>query len=337
MLPVDKSRYGPSAFKANKSLQSNSLRFCYELRCLLALSDSTKPTLSFTKYLDRIQHILMTDKSQAVRVEIADVFARDGLAVVIVRGLAKLDFETGKQLLALLTSFINVSPRLQSSLLSSLSDFLPALLSGYGDSKLYIICGQFFRELLQYPALTEAILSVQTLRNLVIYCKSPQFEVSADAFESFKVLITCEFPFLPLFLASNYSEIEPIFEDLRRSDNYFLKRQTLSLTFTLLEQPRNRQFCSMYVLDPEHTKNAMTTFKSDSSRQVKMESFYVFSAILHGQLQESREIQMQSASLKIIRKNKERLISFVLEFGQEIEEEKFHIVKNRVLEELRVI
>ncbi len=337
MLPVDKSRYGPAAFKANKTPQANSLRFCYELRSLLYLEDCSKPSPSFFKYLDRLQQILLADKSTAVRAEIADVFAGDGLAMVVIRGLQQLDFETGKKLLAMLTALVSASPRLQASLLAAGEECMSVLLSGYTDLKLYIICGQFFRELLQFPALFQRALTISTLRSLGLYSKSPQFEVSADAFESFKILLSTEFDFLPDFLAANYAEIDRILEDLRKTDNYFLKRQTLALTVRLLEQERNAQFRQLYASEPEHTKSAMTALKSDSSRQVKVESFFVFAAIVDLQLQQSLEAQQQSGCLKIIRKNKDRLVSFLQEFGQDVEDEKLHGVKRRLLEGLRVL
>lgn len=337
MLPVDKSRYGAAAFKANKTLQANTLRFCYELRCLLSLEDCSKPSPSFSKYLDRLQHILGTDKSPSVRIEIADVFASNGLAIVILHGLQRLDFETDKKLIAMLTALISLSPRLQAGLLAAGEELTATLLSGYADSKLYIICGQFFRELLQFPALFQRALSVATLRSLGLYSKSPQFEVSADAFESLKLLLGSELEFLPDFLAANYVDIEGILEDLRKTDNYFLKRQSLALTVHLLEQERNSQFRQLYAREPEHTKSAMTALKSDSSRQVKVESFFVFACIVDLQMRQSLEVQQQSGSLKIIRKNKDRLVAFLQEFGQEVEDEKFHGVKRRLLEALRVL
>ena len=345
MIPLDKSRYGTSAFKANKSVQANALRFCYELRSMLQRDDTVQSSPAaqrgFPKYFDRVHQIIAGEaqigRSPTAKQELADVFAGDNLATAIIGGLARLDFETSKQLLLMLAALLSVSPRLQASLISSIPSILPPLLQGYTDPKLYIVTGQFLREMVQWPALAQCILTVETLSTLATFSKSQIFEVSADAFETLKSLFYSEQPYMPDFLATNYSDLVRIIDGLRDSDNYFLKRQSLALIYKLLDNPRNDLFRQMYAREPDHLKHAMTTMKTESARQVKVEAFLVFACIVEILTQQPADVQQQSQSLKIVRKNMDRLVEYVQLFAQDLEDEKFQAIKRRLLESLRLL
>ena len=118
---LDKGRYGASAFKANKSVHANALRFCYETRCLLTMKDpaqcSVKAMQPFSKYYERV-HSAATDenKAETARIEIADVLAEDCLGAALIPNLSKFNFETCKQLLSLFSALLSSSLQLQDSL-----------------------------------------------------------------------------------------------------------------------------------------------------------------------------------------------------------------------------
>lgn len=337
---LDKSRYGASAFKANKSVQANALRFCYELRSLLQREEGAqspaKVQQGFTKYYERVHQIITGEaRTPSVRQEVAEVFAGDGIVTAVVTGLTRLDFETSKQLLLMFAALITISPPLQASLSSSMSEVLQQLLQGYTDPKLYVLSGQFLRELLQYPAIAEHALTMDTLSALARLARNPIFELSADAIETMKSLLCSDHAFLSNFLASNFSDVLSLMHSLRDSENYFLKRQSLSIIYRMLDNPRNDLFRRLYAREPEHLKYAMTAMKTENARQVKVEAFLLLGVIVDVLRTLPPEQQQQSQSLKIVRKNQERLLDYVQRFGQDMEDEKFHAVKRRLVESLQ--
>ena len=191
--------------------------------------------------------------------------------------------------------------------------------------------------MMQSALIFSRLLSLETVHALGNYAKNQLFEVSADAFESLKVMLTMESALVSPFLEHNYWEVVGIIDGFSVSENYFLKRQSLSLLNRLLGHPKNAIFVEYYSKDSENLKRIMTAMKKETSRQVKLDAFCVFAKIVEWMTRLKPEERGANLSVKIVRKNRERLGEFVGEFGRDVEDEKFQEVKQHLMSALRLI
>lgn len=338
---MDRSNYGIAPFKRNKSAEATALRLCFETRSYLSQISEQSVTFRKTqealrKYLTRVEQILrgehkLSSKLNTVK-EMADAFTTDGWDRLIIFNLDKFDFETTKELIEILSPLLRSSPDMRVNISNHVNEIISEIINYYEMDQTYVVAGPFFRELLTYEAIHSAALSLGTLQLFAQQVMSSQFEISADAFESVKALLSSK-RFVRRFIDENYSEVMSIIDKFLNV-SYFFKRQTLSLVYNLLENFPESSFAYTFITDREKLTEIMNMLKRESSIQIKTEAFYIFSAILEGLLR-LRDQMEELPTFKIIRKNKLKLLSFFEKFQVERDDDEFQDCRRKVIDRLK--
>ncbi|TGJ86060.1 hypothetical protein E0Z10_g2722 [Xylaria hypoxylon] len=133
------------------------------------------------------------------------------------------------------------------------------------------------------------------------------FEVAADAFTTFRELLTKHKELVPRYLAVNF---ELFFEKynsiLVQSNSYVTKRQSIKLLGEILLDRSNYNVMTAYVDRGEHLKICMNLLRSDR-KMVQYEGFHVFKVFVANP---HKSIAVQ----KILLMNRDKLLSFLSQF-----------------------
>lgn len=341
---MEKSRYGAAPFKASKSAGANALRLCYETRVYLRAAkegnkDMRKITKSFNKYLERVLKILngehkLSRKPESLR-EMSDALAQDDFPLLVTGNLGDFQFEMCKELLNLILRLLGAGVQLERDIVNNIDSVVPSLITCFKTVELYVMCGQFFRDLLQYSSIHEAALQTDYVDTLERIIMEMPFEIASDACDSLKALLLCEKPFGIRYLEQNYDQVMRCVEGMCQKD-YYYKRQSLSFLYQILTIPGNLQFADKYSLNENNLMNVMNMLREEDSVQVKTEVFYLFAVILKRVNSMGRQ-KLNTASYKIIKKNNRKLISFFEKFQVDREDEDFQDDRVDVIESLKTI
>jgi len=192
-------------------------------------------------------------------------------------------------------------------------------------------CGQILRQALAFDTIAAVILydesspGEQAVQLKEVDISQPQtgkgifwnfftwinrgsFEVSADAFTTFRDILTKHKQLVSTYLATNYDMFftqyySPI---LLLSNSYVTKRQSIKLLGELLLDRSNYVVMTKYVASGENLKMTMNLLKDDR-KMVQYEAFHVFKVFVANP-NKSDEVR------RILIKNRGRLLRFLPNF-----------------------
>ncbi|KAK1088280.1 Hym1p [Friedmanniomyces endolithicus] len=143
------------------------------------------------------------------------------------------------------------------------------------------------------------------------------FEVSADAFDCFRLLLTKHKQLVSQYITTNFTLFFTQYNaTLIQSDSYVTKRQSLKLLGEILLDRQFYEVMTRYVDRGDNLKLIMYQLKDDR-RMVQYEAFHVFK-IFAANPNKSYEVQ------KFLIMNKQRLLKFLPKFLEErTEDEQF--------------
>lgn len=310
---TSKAKYGSAAFRGSKSLVGTVSRLCYETRIYLEALDNhptnfNKIEASSNKYRDRIHSIMRGEHKLShqhnYRGVVASGLVEDELPSLVLQNLHRFPFEVSKEWITILSGMLT---EIEQHLSDNLHIIVPYLISNYRDTQLSMICGQFFRDLISFPSHHERCLNLDILKALAEYAITDHFDISSDAYVSFKALIVCEKDYVATFLSDSYIEISALFYKMIDA-GYFYKRQTLNLVYNIMKLSACRGFTMQYVRDIDNLKYVMNQLRDDS-KHIQGEAFYLFYVIVDQILNLPAE-KRPAATVKILSKNKDRLIDY---------------------------
>lgn len=154
------------------------------------------------------------------------------------------------------------------------------------------------------------------------------FEVSTDAFTTFRELLTRHKQLVAVYLENNYD----LFFDrynvhLVQSSSYVTKRQSIKLLGEILLDRANYSIMTRYVESGEHLKICMTLLKDDR-KMVQYEGFHVFKVFVANP-NKSQPVQ------RILVNNRERLLRFLPTFLEDrTEDEQFADEKSFLIRQI---
>ncbi|KAG4418542.1 hypothetical protein IFR04_008345 [Cadophora malorum] len=143
------------------------------------------------------------------------------------------------------------------------------------------------------------------------------FEVGADAFTTFRELLTKHKQLVAQYLSTNFDLFFDKYNNiLVKSESYVTKRQSIKLLGEILLDRANYAVMTAYVDRGEHLKICMNLLR-DERKMVQYEGFHVFKVFVANP---HKSIAVQ----KILLINRERLLVFLKEFLQDrTEDEQF--------------
>lgn len=222
-------------------------------------------------------------------------------------------------------------PSAISYLVLNRPEIIIELCRGYNHQQSAMPCGQILRQALAYDTIAAVILydesepgekAVQlkevdvgkrqtgkgTFWTFFSWINKGSFEVSADAFTTFRDILTKHKQLVSQYLATNYELFFTQFYNpvLLLSQSYVTKRQSIKLLGELLLDRSNYVVMTQYVASGDNLKLTMNLLKDDR-KMVQYEAFHVFKVFVANP-NKSDEVR------RLLIKNRSRLLRFLPNF-----------------------
>ncbi|KAJ4864481.1 mo25-like domain-containing protein [Trichoderma breve] len=155
------------------------------------------------------------------------------------------------------------------------------------------------------------------------------FEVAADAFTTFRELLTRHKDLIPKYLSTNFELFFDKYNNtLVQSNSYVTKRQSIKLLGELLLDRSNYSVMTAYVDSGEHLKICMNLLRDDR-KMVQYEGFHVFKVFVANP---HKSIAVQ----KILLMNREKLLVFLAHFLEDrTDDEQFIDEREFLIKQIR--
>ncbi|KJX98024.1 conidiophore development protein hyma [Zymoseptoria brevis] len=271
--------------------------------------------------------------------QLVGAILNESLLPVLVDSIARLPFEARKDTQTIISNVFRFrNPGSNSSEPDALREVLRrqpeivvALCNGYDKRESASACGGILKEALKHDAVTAVILydepssdgkridiyndvdiSTPSSGNGVFWkfftwIDKSSFEVSADAFDCFRLILTKHKGLVSQYISTNFDLFFQRYNDiLIKSESYVTKRQSIKLLGEVLLDRQFYECMCRYVESGDNLKLIMWQLKDDR-RMVQYEAFHVFK-IFAANPNKSVEVQ------KFLIMNKQRLLKFLPKF-----------------------
>ncbi|KAJ4460767.1 putative Calcium-binding protein 39 [Paratrimastix pyriformis] len=205
-------------------------------------------------------------------------------------------------------------------------EVIETLVRSYENVPIALTAGNMLRELLSYEVLARQLLESESFYKFFSYVEMSNFDVSSDAFATFKDLLTRHKAMVADFLARNYDRVMSSYATLLNSQNYVTRRQSIKLLGELLLDRANFSIMTHYISEPNNLKSMMMLLR-DHSKNIQFEAFHVFKVFVANP-------QKPAPIVEILAKNKDKLIQFLTNFHNDKEDEQFNEEKQLLLREI---
>ncbi|KAK2855746.1 hypothetical protein FQN49_004888 [Arthroderma sp. PD_2] len=209
-------------------------------------------------------------------------------------------------------------------------EVLTQLCRGYENNKSAMPCGSILREALKYEVVAGIILydesgeGERAIRlneiqpgekqsgeglfwSFLGWINQGSFEVSADAFTTFRDILTRHKALVAGYLSANFDLFFSRYNNiLVLSDSYVTKRQSIKLLGELLLDRANYNVMTAYVDSGDHLKLCMNLLRDDR-KMVQYEGFHIFKVFVANP---NKSVAVQ----RILINNRDRLLKFLPKF-----------------------
>ncbi|KAK3709958.1 Hym1p [Vermiconidia calcicola] len=264
---------------------------------------------------------------------------QEALLPLLVSNIHRLPFEARKDTQTIISNVFRFrSPGSTSSEPDALKevlrlqpDIVVSLCNGYDKRESAGACGGILKEALKWDAVAAVILydepqsdgrAIDIFNDVDVSKKSSgqgvfwrffdwidksSFEVSADAFDCFRLILTKHKQLVSQYISTNFEMFFDKYNNiLIKSDSYVTKRQSIKLLGEVLLDRQFYEVMTRYVDSGDNLKLIMWQLKDDR-RMVQYEAFHVFK-IFAANPNKSYEVQ------KFLIMNKQRLLKFLPRF-----------------------
>lgn len=301
------------------------------------LDDSKKTVEEAAKMLQALKQSLCgspdspDQPQQEVIAQIAQEMYSSHLLLLFVQTLAKMDFESKKDAVQIFAKVLRreIGQRFPTvEYICTNEQILVELMKGYESPDVSMFSGQMLRECAKKDPLVKIILSRAEFFSFFKYVQVSSFDIAADAFSTFKDLLTTHKIIAADFLERNYDRVFTEYDHLLHSENYVTRRQALKLLGELLLERANFTTMSKYISNPENLKMVMTMLR-DSSKNIQYEAFHVFKVFVANP-------NKLKPIMDILLKNREKLVEYLGKFQNDRnEDEQFLEEKQYLLKQLK--
>eukprot|EP00037_Helgoeca_nana_P014637 m.136717 g.136717 ORF g.136717 m.136717 type:complete len:332 (+) comp22643_c0_seq1:298-1293(+) len=262
--------------------------------------------------------------------QIANAAYKLKLILLMIEKLEFVEFEAKKDIVQIFNKLLRRDFGQRNPTVDHIAenkDIIRLLVEGYDKPQVHALsCGLMLRECIKKDQLARLLTENETLfYKFFIYVQNQQFDIAADAFTSFKDLLTSHKILIANFLEKNYEPVMERYGELLKSENYVTRRQSLKLLGELLLDRANFTIMSRYIGDPENLKCMMDMLR-DKSKNIQFEAFHVFKVFVANP-------SKSPAITAILLKNKQKLIDFLAKFqesradDEQFAEEKTYLIR----------
>ena len=183
------------------------------------------------------------------------------------------------------------------------------------------------RECLLYEPLAKVLLTFEYIQDFFTYVENPQFDIAADAFSTFRDLLTRHKSLASQCIVANYEDFFLRYNVLLQSSNFITKMNSLNLLSELLYDRNNLSVMKKYV-DSEDNLKLIMNLMLDSSSKVQMVAITIFKIFL---LNPKKSDAVQT----ILLRNKELLLTFLENLNMLNDDERFLNERSSIMTRLK--
>ncbi|KAK2646836.1 hypothetical protein Ddye_022031 [Dipteronia dyeriana] len=207
-------------------------------------------------------------------------------------------------------------------------ELLDFLVVCYDNKEVAVNCGNMLRECIKFPTLAKYIIESASFQLFFKFVELPTFDISSDAFSTFKDLLTRHETVVSEYLTGHYDEFFDVYEKLLTSPNYVTRRQSLKLLSDFLLESPNSHIMKRYISEVRYLKVMMTLLK-DSSKNIQISAFHIFKVFVANP-NKPREVKV------ILARNHEKLLQLLrnLSAGKGADDEQFEEEKELIIVEI---
>ncbi|KAB8273530.1 conidiophore development protein HymA [Aspergillus flavus] len=263
---------------------------------------------------------------------------QEDLLYELARSLYILPFEARKDTQTIFSHILRfkpgnpnqADPPVISYIVHNRPEVIIELCKGYEHSQSAMPCGTILREALKFDVIAAIILYDQSedgepairlgevqpgvpqtgngiFWNFFHWIDRGTFELSADAFTTFREILTRHKSLVTGYLATNFDRFFDQFNSvLVQSDSYVTKRQSIKLLGEILLDRANYNVMMAYVESGENLKLCMKLLRDDR-KMVQYEGFHVFKVFVANP---NKSVAVQ----RILINNRDRLLKFLPRF-----------------------
>ncbi|MCJ1448103.1 MAG: hypothetical protein MMC23_008616 [Stictis urceolatum] len=279
------------------------------------------------------------DSSPENVAQLVSSIIQEDLLYHLAHTLHLLPFESRKDSQTIFSYVLRFKPPLSSSpnppavdyVVGQRPEIVVELCKGYNQRESVMPCGVILREALKHEDIAVIILydqgddekfNIETVSENALssgngifwqffrWIDRGSFETSADAFTTFREVITRHKQIASHYLAVNFDLFfSKYHEELVGSSSYVTKRQSIKLLGEILLDRANYNIMTVYVDQADHLKMCMNLLKDDR-RMIQYEAFHVFKVFVANP---NKSFGVQ----KILINNREKLLKFLPGFLDE--------------------
>jgi len=255
-----------------------------------------------------------------------EVYANDILHLLLLH-IWRLEFEARKDVAQIFNNLLRrqVGSRWPTvEYLNSRPAIIFAAFKGYENPDVALNTGMILREMLRHESLAQILLESDRFYQFPEYIEKTTFGISCDAFSNFKETLTRHKPMVAAYLEKNYDKFFTMYTTLLQSPNYVTKRQSLKLLGEILLDRTNFNVMTRYISNEDNLKMMMNLLR-DKSKNIQFEAFHVFKVFVANP-------RKPPVIENILRRNRDRLVSFLSNFHNDRDDEQFVDEKQYVLQ-----
>jgi len=268
---------------------------------------------------------------QEVIAQITQEIYNSNLLLAMIQSLVKVDFESKKDIVSIFGKVLRrkIGERLPTvEYICSNDGILLELIKGYSSVEVYGCTGQMLRDCCKHEPLAKIVLNLPEFASFFKCVQHSSFDVQAEAFSTFKDLLTTHKVVAATYLEVNYDFVFREYTALLNSENYVTRRQSLKLLGEVLLERANFSVMTKYIGITENLKLIMTMLR-DNSRNIQYEAFHVFKVFVANP-------NKSKAILDILMKNKDKLVEFLSKFHNDRNDDaQFGEEKNYLVTQLK--
>jgi len=287
-----------------------------------------------TKQLNAVKIILIGDPENEPNPELGNQISTEVLSLdlipLMVSQLGKLDFEARKDVAAIFGNLLRKTVGSRQPTVEYLcknSNILSTLIAGFESPDIAPHCGSILKQSSATEALAKLILSSPNFYTFFDRIQSTNFDVSSEAFGTFKEIILKHKNVSAEFLEKNYDQVFSSYTKLLTSENYVVRRQSLKLLGELLLDRANFNIMTKYISDVENLK-LMMNLLIEKSKSIQFEAFHVFKVFVANP-------HKPVPIMNILIKNKKGLLQFLSGFQADNEEDQFNEEKSFLMKQIQ--
>ncbi|KAI9764456.1 MAG: hypothetical protein M1840_008479 [Geoglossum simile] len=295
---------------------------------------------------------------------------QEDLLLLLGVAIPKLPFETRKDAQVIFSyvfryktpnSPIAAEPFALNHVINNRPEVIVALCKGYEHRESAMSCGTVLREVLKHDAVAAIILYDEpkggspnitnggsVIRDVTAiqygvpqtgqgifwrffdWVESGGFEISTDAFSTFRDILTKHKQLVSSYLTKNFTLFFGRYNSLVLSNNYVTKRQSIKLLGEILLDRANYQVMTAYVDSADHLKICMNLLR-DERKMVAYEGFHVFKVFVANP---NKSLAVQ----QILIKNRNKLLKFLPDFlADRTDDEQFSDEKSFLIRQIETM